>query len=267
MGIAPSEQTSSSTEAREERDRELFNRIAASYAQKDVLPSTRHARKWLLMRALRSVIADNGGRIGVVVEIGCGAGAQALHLESVCERYIGIDYSESLIDAGRQLLAGAAHAELRCVNIKSAEMPAGIADLALVVGALHHMTELDLVMQRVRHLIRPGGHVVLMEPSRSNPTVQFLRWIRTKIDSGYSAEQHYFSRSELSELLVRAGAKDVRVEYQGFASPPFAQVAVGPQWLALPIAKLSTATEPCCEAVFGHALGWLSWDQVGYGRF
>lgn len=267
MGITPSEHAKVNAEARETRDRELFNRIAASYAQKDVLPSTRHARKWLLMRALRSVIADKGERIGVIVEIGCGAGAQALYLESVCERYIGIDYSESLIEAGRQLLAGAPHAELRCANIKSAEMPAGIADLALVVGALHHMTELDLVMQRIRHLIRPGGHVVLMEPSRSNPTVQFLRWIRTKIDRSYSAEQHYFSRGELGDLLVRAGAKDIRVEYQGFTSPPFAQVAVGPQWLALPIAKLSTAAEPYCEAVFGSAMGWLSWDLVGYGRF
>ena len=254
-------------QGREARDRELFDTIAAQYARKDVLPSTRHARRWLLMRALRPILASRGGSLGTVVEIGCGTGAQALYLHGLCERFIGIDYSQAQIDIGKRMLAHLPRAELLCMNIKSEDLPTGVADLVLAVGALHHMTDLDDVIACMRRLAKPGGRLVVMEPSRTNPVVQTLRWLRTKVDRTYSSEQHYFSRPELADLLRRGGASEVRVEFQGFTSPPFAQVAFRPRWLAHGLSRLSTCAEPVCETILPGPLGGLAWDMVGYGRF
>src|SRR5688500_12098822 len=83
----------------ETRDRELFDRIAERYAQKDVYPPTRHARVFQLRSLIdrvRRVRGDKPG-LGRVLEIGCGSGAAAEYLRGEYESYTGLDYSEGLV--------------------------------------------------------------------------------------------------------------------------------------------------------------------------
>ena len=140
---------------RERLDQELFDGIADSYARKDVIASTRLARAAIIRRAVRPVL-DEAGTLGTVVDVGCGVGAQALHLRGTFERYLGIDYSSRLIEIGRTLLAGERNCELVAANIKSTELPSNAADTILVVGALHHMTDIPEVMAALKRIARPG---------------------------------------------------------------------------------------------------------------
>ena len=86
--------------AQEIADRKLFERIADSYSQKDLIASTRLARRAIVRRAVRPVL-EEANTLGVVVDIGCGIGAQADYLDGNFERYLGIDYAAALIKIGK----------------------------------------------------------------------------------------------------------------------------------------------------------------------
>ena len=43
------------------------------------------------------------GKIGTLVDVGCGIGAQAKYLDGSFEEYIGIDYSSNLIGIGEEM--------------------------------------------------------------------------------------------------------------------------------------------------------------------
>lgn len=248
---------------REFSDQELFERIADDYARKDIIPSTMIARADIIRRAVKPLMAG-GENLGVLVDVGCGVAAQALYLDGTFERYIGIDYSSSLISIGRDLTAALDNVELIAANIKSAEVPENIADTILVVGALHHMTDLDDVMATLRRVSKPGGRLVAIEPQSANWLIQGLRRVRMKLDRNYSAEQHFFTKHEMEEVLRKADINDIRVDYQGFLTPPFAQVVLNPQALFGPVSRLVTNLEGAAQAILP---GPLSWNLVAYGRF
>lgn len=248
---------------REDHDRALFDAIAHSYAEKDVIASTRLARSAILWRAVRPVLEERG-TLGALVDVGCGVGAQALHLRGAFESYTGIDYSSQLIEIGRAWLRDTPQATLIAENIKSAVLPAAVADTVLIVGALHHMTDLEEVMQALWRLAKPGARLVAIEPQRGNPVIQALRWARSRLDRRYSAEQHFFSLAEMAGILRAAGLSDIRVESQGFLTPPFAQVILRPQWLFTPASRAAIRLEPTVERL---APSRASWNLVAYGRF
>jgi SAM-dependent methyltransferase len=252
---------------RESRDRELFDEIAERYALKDTVEASRGPRRYQLSFAL----APAWPRIRpdpTIVEIACGFGASAQYLAGRYRRYVGIDYSQQIIDAAtasHRNLAGSA--EFICANVKDADIGAGKADLVLAVGALHHMTSLDEVFASLRRIAAPSAMFVALEPYRGNPIVQSLRYLRGKIDKAYSDEQTYFSRRELEELCTRNGLLDASTELQGFLTPPFAQVLVKPYWLTGQGSKLAVAMDSLLDRHLPEPLRWLAWNVVLRARF
>ena len=83
-------------------DRELFDRIADQYSLKDVILSTQISRRSIVCRALKPIV-ETEGKIGTLVDVGCGIGAQAKYLDGSFEKYIGIDYSSNLIGIGEEM--------------------------------------------------------------------------------------------------------------------------------------------------------------------
>ncbi len=67
---------------RESRDQALFERVAADYHRKDLLPAHRRARRHRLMQTLRSVELPADCSI---LEVGCGAGFAADYLIPNCD--------------------------------------------------------------------------------------------------------------------------------------------------------------------------------------
>ena len=80
-------------------------------------------------------------------------------------------------------------------------------------------------------------------------------------------EQHFFSRDEMREIMSAVPMTDVRVEYQGFLTPPFAQAGTKPRLVFLPLSKLACLLEPATEFLCFGPFRRLSWNIVAYGRF
>jgi ubiquinone/menaquinone biosynthesis C-methylase UbiE len=247
-------------------DKSLFDQIADHYARKDVIASTRLARQAIVRRAMLPVI-KSAGSLGTLVDVGCGMGAQATYLDGNFERYIGIDYSDGLVDIGRQFFSNRDDVEFIVSNIKNTDLPERVADTVLVVTALHHMVDLKEVMEALRRIAKPGAHFIAIEPQRGNPIIQGMRRIRMKLDAHYSPDQHFFSQQELLEMLDLVPMTDKRIEFQGFLTPPFGQAGIKPQSLFLPVSQLSCWLEPVAETLCVGPLKHLSWNAVAYGRF
>lgn len=247
-------------------DQELFDQISDHYAKKDVVRSTKMARSAIVRRAVRPVLGQVG-TLGTVLDIGCGIGAQLEYLDENFEKYIGVDYSENLIEIGRQRYGHIPNAEFLVANIKDPSLAENTADTILAVGALHHMQDLNEVFEALGRIAKPGAHFIAIEPQRGNPLIQFMRRIRMLVDSHYSSDQQFFSYKELENLFDGSPITDIRLEYQGFLTPPFAQVGISPQMIFRPLSQVACTIEPVAETLCFGPLGILSWNIVAYGRF
>jgi SAM-dependent methyltransferase len=251
-------------ESAQSKNLELFNKVASDYAKKDIVPSTALVRKHRLITCLDSLPSTKKS-FGTILEIGCGVGAPSWHLEGYYDRYVGVDYSEKLIE----------QAELQKRNDKVTFIVADLlnlnidlkADLIFADGVLHHITDLDILMKSLKSVVMPGAYFVAREPHRTNPIVRFLRWIRKKVDASYSEEQHFFKPSELVDLLKRNDFEDISCKFIGFFSTPFGEVILKPHWLFLRISKLMVLIDSFLEAILPHFLKSMSWDVVVRAKF
>ncbi len=206
--------------------------------QKDIVQSSALARKSQLLAAMQPVLAKREN-VGTIVDVGCGIGAPGLFLNGRYTHYIGLDQSVEMIAAGKQFNQTVPNVTLIINNVKESSVPDNSADLILVIGALHHMTGLDDVMQSMMRMAKPGADFVVIEPQNGNPLIQLMRWVRAKIDAGYSEEQIFFSEQELVELFQRHGLQNIDIAYHGFLATPFAQVIINPQFISVPLSRFA----------------------------
>ncbi len=223
---------------KEQKDQALFDRIAWQYIRKDMIRSSLISRKQLLLDAVQPLLSQMNS-LGVILDIGCGVGAPAKYLQGYYRKYIGIDQSEKMIEAARIFNRGNPRIEFIAGNIKTMKLSGEPADVILSIGALHHMTELDLVMDSLCRLARPKGFILAIEPQNANPLIQVMRRVRGWVDKSYSQDQVFFSRDELIDLFQRNGVRNLSFDYLGYFSTPLAEVVLYPQFFFSPLSRVA----------------------------
>jgi ubiquinone/menaquinone biosynthesis C-methylase UbiE len=250
----------------EKRDQLLFDQVAESYAKKDRVLSSALARESQLLSVVKPLL-DEVPSLGTIVEIGCGVGAPAKYLAGYYDHYLGIDHSEEMIKAAMLFNQGNPRVEFIASNIKSRELPRDTADVVLSIGALHHMTQLERVLGSLIRIAKPRAYLVAVEPQNGNPVIQAMRYVRGIVDSAYSRQQVFFSESELKALFERMGITVVSVAFQGFLTPPFAQVVIQPQVLSVPVSRFAVLADLWLDTHLPTPLKKLSFNIVMVGRF
>ncbi|HER27292.1 MAG TPA: class I SAM-dependent methyltransferase, partial [Rhodospirillales bacterium] len=239
---------------RQRRDRDLFDQISIDYTRKDVLVPHRRARRLRLMQTLATAAptADTP-----ILEVGCGAGYAADYLGPASARYVGIDYSEKLIDIARANNSGHG-AKFEVTNIDDFK-PDNRFQMAFMIGLLHHLDDPVRTLDRLKDLVEPGGLIIANEPQSGNPVVGWMRRVRKKVDEQYSDEQVDYSRQQLQAMYANAGLEDIEITAQGILSTPFAEVVMPMQSLVSPVSALCCAADRLIERVGGRWLYRLSW--------
>jgi len=247
-------------QTRELQDRALFDRMAASYAQKDLHECSRVARE----QRLRQTLNAAGVRPKHLLEVGCGAGFTARYLADSYETYTGVDYSSELIRYAEHYNRGPQRSFV-CSNINGFSASRKF-DVILMIGVLHHMPDPAETLARLRSLLAPEGVVIANEPQRGNPVISSLRWLRKRVDLKYSSDQVEFSEAEIEALFERSGY-EVESVPQGIFSTPFAETRPLPEMMSLPMARLATAVDPALERLIGGPRARrLAWNVVVVGR-
>jgi SAM-dependent methyltransferase len=246
---------------RADRDRALFDRIAREYCRKDLTPASRVARRQRLFRTLARVPLD--GQMAVL-EAGCGAGFSANYLRGRCSTYVGIDYSENLIEYARHHnAAGGAH--FAAASIYDFE-PEHRLDLVFMIGVLHHLADMDGALRRMFTWLKPEGWLAANEPQPGNPLVQLARRVRKRVDGSYSDDQETLSSRRLHRLFRAAGFVNVRTRPQGIISTPFAEVVLNPQFVTRPLATVACWFDTAAESLLWPLLAPVSWNLVAVGQ-
>jgi ubiquinone/menaquinone biosynthesis C-methylase UbiE len=113
-------------------------------------------------RRLRALGVDRFPRTSQILEICCGRGNALTAWERLgFRRCIGLDLSHALLtlyDGPAPCVVG----DVRAMPVASASQ-----DLVAVHGGLHHLpslADLDATLQEVTRVVRPEGHVVIVEP-------------------------------------------------------------------------------------------------------
>jgi SAM-dependent methyltransferase len=105
----------------------------------------------------------------VVADVGCGPAATSVLLASVvgpAGRVIGVERDEQALAAGREVVAaaGVRNVELRRGEATDTGLPSGSVDVVVMRHVLaHNGPDEQRIVDHVSGLVRPGGHVFLVD--------------------------------------------------------------------------------------------------------
>lgn len=240
----------------ETKDHELFNRIAPKYAEKDQFVVSSLAREFQLMslfKFIQNVLNIN--HFKDILELGCGVGANSKYLKGYYDHYTGIDYSEEFIKMAKNLYADN-YTDFFCGNLKDFTFNRNTFDLVIGVGILHHLPDIGIVLRNLKKQFNKNVLYGFVEVQSGNPAIQFLRNLRKKTDPDYSEDQNIFSKKFIYDTFKKEGFEIKGFLFQGYFTPPFAQVRLKPEWITLPLVKMAIALDGFIQRKCSNAFSW-----------
>lgn len=161
----------------------------------------------------RAALIAAGARLGpglLALEIGCGTGMFSEMFLTSGARLLAVDISGDL-------LAQARARRLPPERIRFLEMPfedcqvEGPFDAVIGSSVLHHL-EVELALEKIHGLLKPGGYMSFAEPNMLNPQV----WLERKLSFlpcfwYVSPDETAFVRQSLHRLLARAGFTEIEI--------------------------------------------------------
>lgn len=175
---------------------------------------------------------------GFLLDVGCGHGliSNEFALRSPRARVLGVDLSETKIEAARATLGTRANVEFRVASLE--EVPEAEFDAVSLIDVLYLVPPASWApfLERCYHKLKPGGTFVLKEIG-TEPTWKFERlrvqeFISTRVVRITKGEtMHFESGGELASRLVRTGFSEVELQRldAGYTSPHILLTARRPQ--------------------------------------
>jgi SAM-dependent methyltransferase len=125
------------------------------------------------------------------LSVGCGTGLleRDVIAKGICERVEGVDFSpEAIAEArrGAEEAGLARRLDYRVEDINAIRLPARRYDIVLFHGSLHHIRNVEHVLEEVRRSLKPGGLLVLdeyMGPARAEWTDAHWGFARSAFDA------------------------------------------------------------------------------------
>src|SRR5690606_27637368 len=120
-----------------------------------------------------------------------------------------------------------------------------------------HIDDLEQAISQLQQVGHEKTVYLFYEPQNGNPFIQFLRKVRMKIDSSFSSDQVFFKKEELKEIIEKQGFCNIKSRYNGYFTPPLAQVMLKPKFIFMPLARLFRQTD---KFLFRRVDSKLAWN-------
>ena len=150
------------------------------------------------------------GPAGLVLDLGCGRGYWLERMVAKGLQPVGVEYDEA-----RTALA-ARHAPVVVSDATRLPLDAGSVGLVWCIHVLHHLHEPAAVLEEIRRVLKPGGHLILAETVEDNPIVRVGRNLWPHWD-GVDVHAR-FTASSLLSMLRAAGLVVVDHRQHGLVS-------------------------------------------------
>jgi SAM-dependent methyltransferase len=153
---------------------------------------------------------------GAVLDLGCGSGWTSLFLARAGYQVVGADISERMIEIARERAAlEETPAAFHVADMEELDLEKRDFDAVLFFDALHHCPGYAQVLRRAWEHLRPGGRLLLFEPSWLHLYSPHAR----AFSKQFGVTELGFSRWHLNRELRRAGFASVQHYYD--AGGPF----------------------------------------------
>lgn len=135
------------------------------------------------------------------VDLGAGSGRVTRLLAAMGAELVGVEPNAEQVakaeaeGAARYVVAGA----------EATGLGAAAFDLAVFSFSLHHVPDMDDAVAEARRVTRPGGRVVVIEPTTEDPLYPVMRFVDDEA-AVYDAAQAALTAAEAAGELVRANS-------------------------------------------------------------
>jgi len=177
----------------------------------------------LLARRFRLVQSYLPAGRPVLLDFGCGTGAQTFSFVDHCSRVVGLDIDPEFLgrfqaQAATRGLAGRVHP----VRYAGADIPVAKASIDCVISfaVLEHVVDEALALQEIARILKPGGTLIMSVPNRwwlfetHGANLPLLPWNRVPLVSWWPRRLHdRFARARIYEK----GAFEEKITAWGFA--------------------------------------------------
>src|SRR5581483_7602365 len=144
-----------------------------------------------------------------VADIGAGSGYMTVRLAAQVGpqgRVYANDVQPQMLDMLRRRLVQQKITNVTIVqgSVDDPNLPAGAVDLALMVDVYHELARPQVMLQRLRQALRPGGRLVLVEYRKEDPQIPIrLEHKMTVREARAELEAEGFTLSKVDESLPR----------------------------------------------------------------
>lgn len=126
------------------------------------------------------------GAGGVILDLGCGRGYWLERMSAAGLCAVGVEPER---DRARM---AAAHGPVAVGGGAGLPIATGTLSLVWCIHVLHHLEEPSRVLEEVKRVLRPGGHLVLAETVEDNPVISIARrlwpyWDGVEVHSRFTA--------------------------------------------------------------------------------
>lgn len=199
-----------------------------------------------------------------VLEVGCGIGAQTVHLAlgSPEARITSVDISPQSVERARERLAriGGANVRFQVADLFALPFAEGSFDHVFVCFVLEHLADPVAALAALRRVLRPGGTITVIEGDHGSTyfhpdSAAAHRAIQALVAAQDRAGGNALIGRQLYPLLVRAGFADPRVSprmvyvdgsrpglIQGFTRDTFTAMVEGVRERALELGLVDAPT-------------------------
>jgi SAM-dependent methyltransferase len=204
-----------------ERQRQSWDRVAASVRDFSAAPSTLYYRRCEMALIERSLGDLRGQRILKLDLWNEAFNTRILDwMRSQGAEVVGLDISRVVAHrAHRNALAVRRPLPLLRADIREVPFPAGSFDAVYTMGTIEHIDEYPDALREIHRVLRPGGRAIVGVPHKWNLFLRPLMvWILDAFGQYLYAPEKSFGAGELRRDLERAGLR--AVERTGILTVP-----------------------------------------------
>lgn len=169
-----------------------------------------------------------------IMEIGCGMGTNSFMLaQKTGMKVLGTDLCGPFIEEARK--------KFQLPNLRFdvldfnrvAQFKGEKFDYIIGNGILHHLYHnLDEAFTNMLSLLKDGGKIIFLEPNIYNPYVYLIfSYLFFREKASLEPDEMAFSKSYITEKLLKAKYKNIKVEYKDFLLPGIPDIAIKPSIL------------------------------------
>lgn len=187
-------------QAANSRDRRFWDKLADKYSRQPVADQATYEKKLTITRKYLTPESD-------VFEFGCGTGSTALLHASHVKSILATDVSEEMLDIARGKAAdeGIGNIDFEQTGIEAFDPRGRQFDVILGLNIIHLCRDPLAVMQKVRTLLKPGGHFIQSTVCLKDamPVAQFIVPVLQLV--GKAPHVKFLRRDDLDRMVDEAG--------------------------------------------------------------